>query len=180
MHFALFNGLPSSSTYSVGAQADSAYEYLLKQWLMTNKTEGHFLDMCRSWRSVFVHSYSRCGNASLYRPSIRKRNHRAHALRVSQTPAYLRDRHYPTLPASPTRLPTPFVLPLRALRAWRDDHPRRRPAPRLGCRGPRTHVLDHVCRHGNGPGAGVCQLLGDTWEEVGRGARGVGGAGSAG
>jgi hypothetical protein len=31
---------------SVGARADSAYEYFLKQWLLSNRTETKFLDMC--------------------------------------------------------------------------------------------------------------------------------------
>lgn len=48
LHFGISNGLPTGDRYSVGAQADSAYEYLLKQWLMTGKTEGRFLDMCKS------------------------------------------------------------------------------------------------------------------------------------
>lgn len=56
MHFALSNSQPAAGKYSVGAEADSAYEYLLKQWLMTNKTESHFLDMCKSTPSQNVWS----------------------------------------------------------------------------------------------------------------------------
>ncbi len=44
--FNLNNGEPANMMYSVGAMADSAYEYLLKQWLMTGRTEPKFLDMC--------------------------------------------------------------------------------------------------------------------------------------
>jgi hypothetical protein len=36
----------TSEDYSVGAFADSAYEYLLKQWLMTGKTEPKSRDLC--------------------------------------------------------------------------------------------------------------------------------------
>ncbi|KIP12237.1 glycoside hydrolase family 47 protein [Phlebiopsis gigantea 11061_1 CR5-6] len=43
--FAMTDGQPRGDTFSVGARADSAYEYLLKQWLMTGKTEQHLLDM---------------------------------------------------------------------------------------------------------------------------------------
>ena len=42
------DGQPRGDTFSVGARADSAYEYLLKQWLMTGKTEQNLLDMCTS------------------------------------------------------------------------------------------------------------------------------------
>ncbi|KAI0747266.1 seven-hairpin glycosidase [Irpex lacteus] len=45
LQFATSTGAPSSDRFSVGAKADSAYEYLLKEWLMTGKTEPHFLDM---------------------------------------------------------------------------------------------------------------------------------------
>jgi len=38
-------GTPTNKEYSVGAFADSAYEYLLKQWLMTGKTEPKSRDL---------------------------------------------------------------------------------------------------------------------------------------
>jgi mannosyl-oligosaccharide alpha-1,2-mannosidase len=37
----------SSEEYSVGAFADSGYEYMLKQWLMTGKTEPKYRDLCK-------------------------------------------------------------------------------------------------------------------------------------
>ena len=46
--FSLSTGKPHGNTFSVGARADSAYEYLLKEWLMTGRTEKKFLDMCKS------------------------------------------------------------------------------------------------------------------------------------
>ncbi|KAI0688251.1 glycoside hydrolase family 47 protein [Cytidiella melzeri] len=45
LHFSVYNGAPASDRFSVGAQADSAYEYFLKQWLLTGKSEPRFLDM---------------------------------------------------------------------------------------------------------------------------------------
>lgn len=45
--FDIATGKPQSSTYSVGAMADSAYEYFLKQWLLTDRTEQKYLDMCK-------------------------------------------------------------------------------------------------------------------------------------
>lgn len=44
--FDLLSGVPSGNTYSVGAMADSTYEYLLKQWLQSGRTETRYLDMC--------------------------------------------------------------------------------------------------------------------------------------
>lgn len=38
-YLSVTTGHSSSSTYTVGAGADSFYEYLLKQWLQTNKKE---------------------------------------------------------------------------------------------------------------------------------------------
>ncbi|KAJ3553416.1 hypothetical protein NM688_g3622 [Phlebia brevispora] len=43
--FDLTTGRPFSNAYSVGAMADSAYEYFLKEWLLTGRTEQRFLDM---------------------------------------------------------------------------------------------------------------------------------------
>ncbi|KAI0306131.1 glycoside hydrolase [Multifurca ochricompacta] len=40
------SGLPSSSKVSVGAFADSAYEYMLKQWLLTGRTDTKARDLC--------------------------------------------------------------------------------------------------------------------------------------
>ncbi|KAF9071588.1 glycoside hydrolase [Rhodocollybia butyracea] len=39
------SGLPSNSQFSVGAFADSAHEYLLKQWLMTSRSETKIRDL---------------------------------------------------------------------------------------------------------------------------------------
>ena len=44
--FELNGGRPFSNTYSVGAMADSAYEYFLKEWLLTGRTEQRYLEMC--------------------------------------------------------------------------------------------------------------------------------------
>ena len=44
--FDLRTGKPASNTYSVGALADSAYEYRLKEWLLTGRTEQRYHDMC--------------------------------------------------------------------------------------------------------------------------------------
>lgn len=49
LSFSLVSGQAQGNSFSVGARADSAYEYLLKQWLMTGRTEKKFLDMCRSF-----------------------------------------------------------------------------------------------------------------------------------
>ena len=38
-------GQPNGDTYGVGARADSTYEYLLKMWLQTGKTEPWLLNM---------------------------------------------------------------------------------------------------------------------------------------
>ena len=46
--FLIENGMVIDQTYSVGAMADSAYEYLLKEWLVTGKKEQKYLDMCTS------------------------------------------------------------------------------------------------------------------------------------
>ena len=50
---------------SVGASADSAYEYMLKQWLLTGRTDAKARDIC-------AHSpFSSCSAAdSVYRPPI--------------------------------------------------------------------------------------------------------------
>ncbi|KAJ8495292.1 hypothetical protein ONZ45_g12916 [Pleurotus djamor] len=39
------NGRPINTQHSVGAYADSAHEYLLKQWLLTNRTEPKVRDL---------------------------------------------------------------------------------------------------------------------------------------
>lgn len=39
---------------SVGAMADSAHEYLLKQYLMTAKTDKQSLELCKCWSSLNV------------------------------------------------------------------------------------------------------------------------------
>lgn len=39
------NGAPTNEVYTVGAFADSAYEYLLKQWLLTGRSEPKALEM---------------------------------------------------------------------------------------------------------------------------------------
>ncbi len=44
--FDINNGNAASPSFSVGAMADSAYEYLLKLWLMSGRTEDRYLDMC--------------------------------------------------------------------------------------------------------------------------------------
>lgn len=41
----LFTGVPTNKQFSVGAFADSAHEYLLKQWLMTSKSETKAKDL---------------------------------------------------------------------------------------------------------------------------------------
>jgi hypothetical protein len=38
-----------SVTFTVGANADSAYEYFLKQWLLSNRTETRLRDMCECY-----------------------------------------------------------------------------------------------------------------------------------
>lgn len=38
-YFSVAHGRGSSMTYTVGAGADSFYEYLLKQWVQSNKSE---------------------------------------------------------------------------------------------------------------------------------------------
>ncbi|KAG8997169.1 hypothetical protein FRB93_000455 [Tulasnella sp. JGI-2019a] len=43
--FSTTRGMPVGTHFSVGALADSAYEYLLKQYLMTNKTEKKTMEM---------------------------------------------------------------------------------------------------------------------------------------
>ncbi len=43
----LNSGDAKGNSYSVGSLADSAYEYLIKLWLMTDRTESKYLDMCR-------------------------------------------------------------------------------------------------------------------------------------
>ncbi|KAJ2930958.1 hypothetical protein H1R20_g6105, partial [Candolleomyces eurysporus] len=39
------SGTPTNQHYSVGAFADSAYEYMLKQWLLTGRSEPHALEL---------------------------------------------------------------------------------------------------------------------------------------
>ncbi|KAH9830038.1 glycoside hydrolase [Rhodofomes roseus] len=41
----LSKGIPTNTQFSVGAFADSAHEYLLKQWLLTSKSEPQALDL---------------------------------------------------------------------------------------------------------------------------------------
>ena len=55
--FNLETGRPVSNTYSVGAMADSAYEYFLKEWLLTGKTEQRYLDMCTCFLLDWLLSY---------------------------------------------------------------------------------------------------------------------------
>ncbi|KAF8528811.1 seven-hairpin glycosidase [Hysterangium stoloniferum] len=43
--FSTTNGRSIGSTFTVGSLADSAYEYLLKQYLMSNKTETHLAEL---------------------------------------------------------------------------------------------------------------------------------------
>ncbi len=45
--FDLNTGRPMSNTYSIVAMADSAYEFFLKAWLLTGRTEQKYLDMCK-------------------------------------------------------------------------------------------------------------------------------------
>lgn len=45
--WSIAKGIPISGKYSIGGSADSAYEYLLKQYLLTGKTERRMLDMYR-------------------------------------------------------------------------------------------------------------------------------------
>jgi mannosyl-oligosaccharide alpha-1,2-mannosidase len=47
-----------SEDYSVGAFGDSAYEYLLKQWLLTGKTEPKSRDLCNFPGIFHLHSRS--------------------------------------------------------------------------------------------------------------------------
>lgn len=47
-----------SEDYSVGAYADSAYEYLLKQWLLTGKTEPKSRDLCKFLDTSLVRNVS--------------------------------------------------------------------------------------------------------------------------
>ena len=47
--FNLGTGIPTSTMFSVGAWADSAYEYLLKQWLQSGRSEPRYLDMCECY-----------------------------------------------------------------------------------------------------------------------------------
>ncbi|KAH9951155.1 glycoside hydrolase [Amylocystis lapponica] len=44
----LSDATPMNAQFSVGAFADSAHEYLLKQWLMTSKSETKARDLCQS------------------------------------------------------------------------------------------------------------------------------------
>ena len=44
--FMIESGIVLDPTYSVAAMADSAYEYILKEWLATGKKEQKYLDMC--------------------------------------------------------------------------------------------------------------------------------------
>jgi mannosyl-oligosaccharide alpha-1,2-mannosidase len=62
INFTLNADHTASEDYSVGAFADSAYEYLLKQWLMTGKTEAKSRDLCKSSASSLLH----CGPHLLY------------------------------------------------------------------------------------------------------------------
>ncbi|KIK61668.1 glycoside hydrolase family 47 protein [Collybiopsis luxurians FD-317 M1] len=49
-------GTPSNNQFSVGAFADSAHEYLLKQWLMTSRSETKIKDLyLRASKSIIEH-----------------------------------------------------------------------------------------------------------------------------
>ena len=50
--FSLVDGAPQGNQLGIGARADSAYEYLLKLWVMTGRTEPKFLDLCTSLPSL--------------------------------------------------------------------------------------------------------------------------------
>jgi len=79
--------------FSVGAFADSAHEYLLKQWLLTGRSENKIKDLCVSLLLTFKnliptsHRYQGC---QLY--------HRAPTLRYSRTRTLIRDRLESDLP----------------------------------------------------------------------------------
>lgn len=47
--FSVMTSHSVESKFGVGANTDSAYEYLLKQWLLSNKKEKRFLDLCASF-----------------------------------------------------------------------------------------------------------------------------------
>ncbi|GBE87562.1 Mannosyl-oligosaccharide 1,2-alpha-mannosidase [Sparassis crispa] len=54
--WSLLNGKPLNSHFSVGAFADSAHEYLLKQWLLTSKSEPRARDLyIRAATSIIEH-----------------------------------------------------------------------------------------------------------------------------
>lgn len=47
-HFDTATGTPTNDQFTIGALADSAYEYLLKGYLQSGQTEKHLLQMCES------------------------------------------------------------------------------------------------------------------------------------
>ncbi|GJJ12025.1 hypothetical protein Clacol_006265 [Clathrus columnatus] len=52
--FSVNSGSPSSGEYTIGAPADSAYEYLLKQYLLSNKTETKLAELYMSSMSGVI------------------------------------------------------------------------------------------------------------------------------
>lgn len=48
----------STDMFSVGAFADSAFEYMLKQWLLSSRVESKALNLCTLFVSVRISLYT--------------------------------------------------------------------------------------------------------------------------
>ena len=88
------SSLPSSSAdqFSVGAFADSAHEYLLKQWLMSSRSEPKARDLCMSQPYKYLSS-----NTHIFiflRPSRLGQYHQALTLPFSITEPSLCNRYH--------------------------------------------------------------------------------------
>ena len=139
------SSLPSSSTdqFSVGAFADSAHEYLLKQWLMSSRSEPKARDLCRSQPYKYLSS-----NTHIFiflRPSRLGQYHQTPTLPLSITEPSLCDRHHSQ--CSQPHYGAPIVFPSRSSHSRR-CHP---PSPTtrattsfLGSTRFGTNLLAHV------------------------------------
>src|SRR5258708_5114432 len=129
---------------SVGAYADSGYEYMLKQWLLTGRTDTKARDLCA--RSPFFS----CGMELIpHRSPLCRCNPRSSHVpnSVPQPPLCYRclrgfSRNFHSFPQTRAL----DLLPPWRSRAWRRDATRCPTEAHVGRPRVRTDVLDALCR----------------------------------
>jgi hypothetical protein len=133
------------ASVSVGALVDSGYEYMLKQWLLSGRTDTKARDLCM----VFPLYTSLSPDLWIYRPSFCKRNTRSPHLYNTNAQPPLCHRcscEHKRIPFSHSQLRTSYLLSPWCPRSWCCDTPRRAADSLMGSKGARTDVLDPLRR----------------------------------